>query len=487
MFFSAVSIAKVFSVFLFFLITKFLEPSEYGLFLTLQLITMYTPIFCLGTMETLVKQYPFYIGKGLFEKARELENNVYASIVLASILVAIIGGIIIIVLSFRLKFLMLISIAAMTIISSSGFFFMFNHGRSMAHQNFKMTGFLEGFQSILMFITLVPLTYFFHFKGAIAGYFISNLAIQLISIYMATKKFGPLKFKIKKNELLKNIKIGLPISMIWWFWGIQQSIDRLISMSLLGKTMTGYYGLGTRIVSTLSLIPLSAGRVLYPKISEKLGGNCSREQLERIVVGPTRVLGIIICPMIGIVLTILPIFYELLFKEYTKGLQSVQILLIGFYFTCQVRNGLNYLIAINKQKLALAYMSSCLAICVIMELFFVKLKLGIDGIALGVSISSFYLTIVVWGTTLLQLGYTIKNVFFKLLSLNRPFVLFLLLPLILIWVYKKICAGQPIYYELIIYLIVVTTIIIISESSQKHLSEILVLINIKRNSQKLSV
>lgn len=145
------------------------------------------------------------------------------------------------------------------------------------------------------------------------------------------------------------------------------------------------------------------------------------------------------------------------------------------------------LIAINKQKLALAYMSSCLAICVIMELFFVKLKLGIDGIALGVSISSFYLTIVVWGTTLLQLGYTIKNVFFKLLSLNRPFVLFLLLPLILIWVYKKICAGQPIYYELIIYLIVVTTIIIISESSQKHLSEILVLINIKRNSQKLSV
>jgi O-antigen/teichoic acid export membrane protein len=307
-FFSAVSLAKVLGVFTTFLVAKFLSPADYGLFITLTVINSYTPIICLGTMETMVKQYPFLLGKGAPDDARRLESTVYSSIVLSILVTGAAGGVSVLLLSLHMERMLLMAVALIIAVSAFDFFAMFTYNRSMAHQDFKLTSFLESSRSILAFVIIIPMAYGFHFKGAVIGYALSCLTIQLLSIKWGNDAFGKPSFGLVRKDLLDAVRIGLPISLIWWLLGIYQTLDRVVSMALLGSELTGIYGLGTRVINVLALIPVSAGRVLYPKISEEVGRGSDQKYLEKLVIEPARSLGMIIAPLIAITYSTLCIF-----------------------------------------------------------------------------------------------------------------------------------------------------------------------------------
>ena len=80
--FFATVFAKFIGVFTTFFIAKILQPSNYGIWITMILISAYAPILCFGVAETLLKQFPYHIGKGNPDKAREIDKAVFASIIL---------------------------------------------------------------------------------------------------------------------------------------------------------------------------------------------------------------------------------------------------------------------------------------------------------------------------------------------------------------------------------------------------------------------
>jgi len=48
---------------------------------------------------------------------------------------------------------------------------------------------------------------------------------------------------------MDTVRIGFPITIVWWVLAFQSSTDRLVSAYFLGKTATGYYGLGLSFVA----------------------------------------------------------------------------------------------------------------------------------------------------------------------------------------------------------------------------------------------
>ncbi len=75
------------------------------------------------------------------------------------------------------------------------------------------------------------------------------------------------------------VRIGFPIMVINLFFILLTSVDRVISIAMLGSTITGYYGLGGTIANLVVLIPYGISRVLFPKMNEKLGSALGQRAL----------------------------------------------------------------------------------------------------------------------------------------------------------------------------------------------------------------
>lgn len=422
------SFTKLMGMFSLFLLPNILQPSDYGMWLILVLIASYAPILCFGTVETLLKQYPFYYGMNDIIKIKELENGVFSSLIISTLILLFIAASSAVILRTELEYYVQIMFLSAAICFFSSFFSF----RFVARQNFKVVSYLEASRAFITFAFLISFSYFWGLKGTILGFFITEILIFFLSLSLNSKINDKLGFNFNPNYILKLIKIGLPITLVWWAFMLQSTVDRLISMSLLGKTETGYYGLGVSIVSVLILIPQIIGRVLYPKINESVGKNLICDELYKLVVIPTKLLSMALPLLIGILLFSSPWIYKFMFPKYMPGLYSAQILFLGSFFLCLIRNGANFIISKDKQLTLLFYAAICLIANTAGSYFLIKIGMKLEGIAISTTISGLIFSILVWRSVFDLMGYSGKEQWKQVLQLMSPFILFISILLIFI-------------------------------------------------------
>lgn len=421
--FGAAILSKFIGIFTSFFIPRILEPDNYGIWITLLLIISYSGLATFGSLEALLKQFPYYIGRGDMIKAREVENGVLGSIILSATLLLIAG------LSFNFFFKIetlqssLSMIRIMIIAASVGLLSAFFHWRFAAHQNFKMYSMLDTIHSIFNFIVLVIFTWLWGLKGTVFGYCLIQIILCILSFFLSNSICGKVGVNFNHKLIWEMVKIGLPITIIWWTYILQTTAGTVISISMLGKTEAGYYGLGGSIISILILIPMAIGQVLYPKVSEGLGKNLEKKDMALLVITPARVLSLILPIAIIVLILISPIIYHIVFPKYVRGLLSAQILLLGAFFICLVRTGANYLIANGEQNQLIKFVLISLITVIAANITFVKLGLNIEGIALGSAFSGALFTTLIWKTVFKSFGYDRLGQLKEIFNLYAPFLL----------------------------------------------------------------
>ncbi len=417
---------KFLGAFTYFFVAKVLTPADYGVWITLTLIGSYSTILCLGTVETLVKQYPYYIGRNEIDNANMIEDSVLGSIAISAVSLIIIGFTFLLFTS-NDEILRLASYIRLVIFTGAvAFFSAFYYYRFIAHQNFKIVSFINMARGTLSFILLVIFSWKWGLIGAITGFFLGELIISVLSSVLSHKYYGKSRFNFNLKLIWNLIKIGFPITIIWWVFTLQSTVDRVVSMSMLGKSATGYYGLGMSIVATLVLIPDVVGQVLYPKINEGVGKAMELKQLSSLVIMPSRALSLVLPFFLGLAVLLSPMVYKNLFPKYLPGLLSAQILFLGCFFVCLIRNGVNYLIAINKQNRLLIYAGVSLGIKIVISIILVRANFGIEGIASSTVISSLILTSMIWLSVFKNMGYSLFDQLKEIIVLYSPFVLLVL-------------------------------------------------------------
>lgn len=416
----SVVFVKIIGIFNTFYLAKLLTPAEYGIWITLLLITSYSTITCLGTVDALVKLYPFYKGQKRLDSAINVEKGVFGSIFLSAGLLLIIG----LPITFLMKKSVLnesIGLIRIMVFSSSILMFSsFYRFRILAHQNFKKVGLIDGMRSLSNFCFIVTFSRWWGLYGTVIGFTMNEFILAIVS-YFYCKSYRKLTPSFKWKVLFNLIKTGLPITMIWWIYMVQSSISRILSMQFLGKISTGYLGLGIGIVSVLILIPQTVGRVLYPKINEELGKS-DTNNIDKFVVLPAKLISLIVALALGIMVILTPWLITSYFVKYKPAVSCTLLLLLGGYFLSMNQNGINYLVAANKQKIMLYYVIATLLLNSTICLLLIKLNFGIIGIALGTDISSIVFTSLIWYTVFKNLGYQLWKCFKNLLSLYLPFI-----------------------------------------------------------------
>jgi O-antigen/teichoic acid export membrane protein len=125
--------------------------------------------------------------------------------------------------------------------------------------------------------------------------------------------------------------------------------------------------------------------------------------------------------IIGTLVIAVPDLYRLLFAKYVPGIVSAQVLLLGAYFICLIRSGVNYLVAIDKQNRVLSYVAASLVVNVGLSIVLVKLGYGITGISVGMAASGAVLATLLWKSVFEQLHYPLKKQIAEVFYLYLPF------------------------------------------------------------------
>lgn len=409
-----------------FFIAKALQPANFGIWLTLTLFVSYCPILSLGTVETLLKQIPFYIGKGEFQTARRLEDVIFTAILLAAAAILSIGLIFMLFLKQLQASSIMPEIILMVVAASLSFPSAYFYYRFVARQNFKTMGIVEITRAFTNVSLIVGFSYIWGLMGAAAGFCITEMMICLVSWRMSRRSHGQVNFALDFRTMWNSILIGFPITIFWWIFMLQGSADRVVSISFLGKVPTGYYGIGISIVSVMFLLPKAISKVLYPRINEKLGETARVEDLFRIVILPTRILNLFLSGVIGIAVIFMPFVYHLV-PKYLPGLAAGEILLVLSTIRLSTANGVNFLIATNKQKQLCLLGLGSLCIGVIAAYGAVWSGWGIEGLAVSTFVSDSFFALFMWRSVFEGMGFASSKQWREIVKLQVPFLVMLII------------------------------------------------------------
>ena len=436
-YFNAGVAVKILGVFKAFFIAKMLQPADYGLWTTLSIIVSYAPIISFGTVEALLKKYPYYIEKGETFKAKEIEKGVLGSIILSVAVFLSMGFTFNYFFSNKeidsILFLIRLTVITSALSLLSGYFY----HRFTAHQLFKIISIIDVFRSALTFLIVIVCSFYWGLTGTVISFLLCEIVVLIFSIFANRKLIGEMGTSYNFKLLADLVRIGFPITALWWVFILQTSADRMVAISMLGKVDTGYYGLGVSIVSMVVLLPSTVARVLYPKVSGAVGKLSSRSEIISYVVKPTQALSLLLPVLIGGLILACPYIYTNILPKYYNGLASAQILLIGSFFICQIRTGANYLIANDRQNILLGYFLISLVVNIVGNISLVKLGFNIEGIAISTSFSGALLASIVWINVFKEMGYGVFERIKLLLEIYLPFLILSIIFVVSFFIYPN--------------------------------------------------
>jgi O-antigen/teichoic acid export membrane protein len=184
-----------------------------------------------------------------------------------------------------------------------------------------------------------------------------------------------------------------------------------------------------------------------------VGKKTSKEELSDLILFPTQSMCLIIPVGLGFLLFFTPLIYQYIFPKYLPGIHSAQILLYGAFFVCIIKNGVNYLVALNKQTEVFVYVIISLLISVLATFSAIKMNFSIEGVAFGTILGSLSLTTMVWISVFKNLGHTLSARFLKIGQLYTPFFLISGITILLIILIKNHFSLYSIVLNYIVFII----------------------------------
>jgi O-antigen/teichoic acid export membrane protein len=403
-----------------FWLARELGPAEYGLWFTLLLIISYGPIACLGVVEVLQKQLPQYRTTGDQNAIKRIEGAVMGTVILACILVILLASGILVWLFAKDQSKNAASIATMSVALCASYFSNFYLDRHAAYEDFKGTAAIASFRALCSILLICGFTVLWGLNGAVLGYLLHELLTLLFSAWRSTKQHGLVGIVFDLKLTVQAISIGFPISVTWYLFILLNSADRAILGFYVSNALIGYYGLAVGFASIFALVPTAVGRVLYPRVNYEVVRLDRSNDVSNLVIGAGFSLSLAMSFLQAVVLVAMPLVYQAILPSYRPGLLAGELLILGIFSTGLVRTAVNYLIALNKQRLILSYAAIAIIVNVFLNILMLKMGFGLAGVAVGTSLASLIVNLQVWYSAMRFMGLARGKTWFNLTMLYVP-------------------------------------------------------------------
>ena len=383
-----------------FAIARFLGPTNYGIWNGLQLILLYAAYSQLGIVNALSRELPLQRGKGDLTQAERVRSTTLG-VVLVTALVA--GGAIIvysIIATSRHSPLVMLGLRFVGLLVVLQQIYSYFETCFRANHEFAVVSKLRLYRTVLDVSLAVLLTYSFDLAGRLWA---ATLTFTAILAYILWRHPVPFRPTYDPKEAATLISIGFPIMLVGLvYYGLLQSIDRVLILAFLNPTHLGYYAIGLTAASVVGIIPGVAGEILYPRFAERYGATNSPSQLKEYVLTPTYLLAYVLPLFQGTIYLLIPYVILTALPKYAPGIRPARILVMGSFFFAVAGFASDFLNTINKQAMNLMAQIASLAIAISSTYAVLRLGWGIQGVALATVLTSLLYSIALLGYVLLR-------------------------------------------------------------------------------------
>lgn len=382
-----------------FLLRAFLDPYYMGIWQGLSIIKSYASYTNFGVTRSAAREIAYFRGKGNSEALNKTKNVCFSFTFIMIILTGIA------LVSFALIKKNTISPYLFWGLITMGCLIVLERTESMivtllrSYTKFGVESISKVVTSLLTVIFILFLVKIFKLYGL----YIMNIAVFTISIIllMGLSKLR-FAFYMNRKELIKLIKVGIPLVLIGFMSTNLINIDRIVVVKMLGAQMLGLYSVALMMGNLVFGISNMAGIVLYPRFQEIYGKKDSKEDVYRVMTKIVHLLWLpLLCLIVGAIL-LLPYLVKLLIPKYISGIAAMRIFLGGIYFLSLSIFCGHFLITINKQKQYLFICSFIVILNLILDITFIRLGWGIEGIAFATSIGYFFYFLALLSTAIYE-------------------------------------------------------------------------------------
>ena len=369
-----------------FWIARLLGPSDFGIWTAVSLVLVYGAYSELGILSAMGRDLPFYRGQGDIEKAASIEGAARQSTLIGSLFAALL----ILAGSFLpgQAPMMVLGLRVMAIALVLQQVYAYHRTVLRSYNQFGELSRQQVVLAVLSAVLSIVLVTAFGFEGRLIAALLASAAIIIYAVRRNPWRPMP---KFNLSIALSLVRTGMPILVSGFVISLLTTIDRLMVITFLDEKQLGYFGIALLMVSAVSLIPAMASQVLYPRITYRYG-NSGKDvaALRTFVLTPPAILSALLPVLIGSLYLSLPWVVSVLLPAYLPGITAARIVILGIFFYCILGLTDIFLVTIGKLKQYALFGCLALLLNIILDYLFLRLGYGIEGIALGGTLITYF-------------------------------------------------------------------------------------------------
>ncbi|MCM8775256.1 MAG: oligosaccharide flippase family protein [Candidatus Omnitrophica bacterium] len=366
------------------LLRRFMGPVSMGIWSLLQVILGYCGYASFGTTKAMARDYPFLRGKGQHAEAERLKDMILTFSILMSVLpaagllgyLAVRGDALDPLFRFGLVF-----IAVFLFVQR---FYDLVMILLRSDKRFMALSQLIVINAVGILVVTALLVHRWNIYGLFFGTALVTF-ICLVFVY----KVNPYRFKFYWNtqELVRELKLGVPLIATSFLVSFLKSMDKLIIAKRLGFYDLGLYSVAMMAQSYLLSFPMMFAHVWYPNLQEAYGEREDAKAVKNYLLTPVLILSVLVPFLAGVVIFALPVVVELFIPNFVPGLPAMKVYLISIFFILLAQFSSCFLVTLDKYLIQIPAVLASIVLNAVLNLTFVKMGWGLLGIAWGTTLS----------------------------------------------------------------------------------------------------
>lgn len=377
---------------------KFLTPEWFGLWNLLNVIPAYSTYLHLGARDYLRYILPYHEARGEHEDIIQARAVVFWGAMVPNTVVALI------LIGFaawgHVEMDVRAGLAAMAVIVVLTSYYEYCLTVLKGHQQFATLSNGNYLRTGSMLLLSIGLMIPFGIYGL---YVAIPVSLLLVILYFRTRHRFEERIPFDGGLFIRMVKAGFPITAFAFLTTAMVTSGRLVVAGTLGNEQLGYYAISAMMLRGLLTLPGATREVVEPKMMEVRDQLRSPDTVRKYLVQPLLSSALYLPLIVGPSIFILPLFIHWVLPEYAPGIEPCQILLVGFYFL-----GMNYtlrgmLVGLGLTTWASLIMGVLLGVNVGLSLWLVHQGYGLNGVALGNTISYLLLYVALMWLLMVQI------------------------------------------------------------------------------------
>ncbi len=364
------------------IVARWVGPAEFGIWNALNLLLLYGPLVTLGTPNGMSRNVPLLMGAGDDAAARRTVDVSFSFALASSLLAGV-----------------LVSLAGLSGLGAEDYhkplivmgllfigqqFYTFLQMWLRCRIRFHLMSVQQFVYAAAFPLVVLPLAYAWRVPGYILG---QALVAVALGLFIARTAQFRTALSWHWPDLRPLLHIGFPIMIAGVLYSLLISVDRWVILTFLDVEALGHYSLAIICLGVLGLLPSVISQQMYPRMAFQYGVTRDERGLWPLMLRQSAASAAVTLPVLALVYLALPTLVIHFLPAYAPGLAPARILLIGLAFIPLAGGVGNFLNTVGRQVTYMIVQACAVVINLGLDLLFVKLGWGLNGIATGASIT----------------------------------------------------------------------------------------------------